>query len=170
MDVDETSGRVSVQIRNTGAAGWRDQNLSVELQSREGLSLGIYDWPDFTLEAGERTVLEHPDMRLAAPFDACVVIDPYDEVVERSEEGGVVRAWACVPRQLPDLIISDVTFEGGDEGVGRLARHRREPGRRCVGAGEQCRCRCSCRTALRWALVASSGISRSAGGNSTPCP
>ncbi len=107
MDVDEGNGRVSVRIRNTGAAGWRDQDLSVELQSREGVSVGIYTWPNFVLEAGERTVLEQADMRLEAPFNACLVIDPYNDVVERGEEGGSTSHGPVCP-QLPDAQPAEV--------------------------------------------------------------
>jgi len=58
-------------------------------------------------------------MRLEAPFDACAEIDPYNAVVERGEEGGGSSHGPVCP-QHPDLIISDVTFEGGDAGVGEL--------------------------------------------------
>ncbi len=109
FEVAEATGQVRLHIRNIGAAGWRDHDLSMELQSREGQSLGSYTWPDFVLEAGERTVLEKPEMLLASPFDACVLIDPYNEVQERNEASGYPHGPDCP--ELPDLTISDVHFE-----------------------------------------------------------
>jgi hypothetical protein len=117
-EIDEATGVVRLHVRNTGPAGWRDQDLAVELQSREGVSLGITAWPDFVLETGERAVLEAPELRIPAPFDACVVIDPFDAVLEHREASGVRHMPVCP--ELPDLTIADVHFEGDDEGVGEL--------------------------------------------------
>ncbi|GAB4503520.1 MAG: hypothetical protein Fur0043_05120 [Anaerolineales bacterium] len=116
MRVDE-SGVVRLDIRNTGTAAWPGRDLNIELQSREGVSLGVFTWPGFTLEAGQRTTLEHPDMRLAAPFDACVMIDPYNDVAEEYERsGGLWHFPVCPP--LPDLVIPRVTFDPA--GGGRI--------------------------------------------------
>lgn len=108
--VDEATGQVQIHVRNTGSATWAGRDLNVELQSRDGVSLGVYTWPEFTLEPGERIVLEQPDMRLAVPFDACVVIDPFDEVLEELERSGALSHGPVCPG-LPDLRISDVTYE-----------------------------------------------------------
>lgn len=107
--VNEDTGRVQLHIRNTGTATWPWRDLTIELQTREGVSLGVYTWPDYVLEAGRRAVLEHPDMRLSAPFDACVVIDPYDEVLEELERSGaMIHIPICPP--MPDLVIRDVGY------------------------------------------------------------
>jgi hypothetical protein len=89
----------------------------VELQTRSGDSIGVYTWPEFVLETGQRTVLEQPDMRLEAPFDACVMIDPYDEMLEEFERSGAMIHFPICP-QLPDLTITDVSFDPG--GGGRM--------------------------------------------------
>ena len=108
--VDEATGLVQIHVRNTGSATWPGRDLNVELQSRDGVSLGVYTWPEFTLEPGQRAVLEQPEMRLAVPFDACVVIDPFDEVLEESERSGALSHEPVCPG-LPDLRITDVTYE-----------------------------------------------------------
>ncbi len=119
MFVDESSGRVSLNVRNTGTAAWPGRDLNIELQSRDGLSLGIYTWPGFTLGAGERITLTHPDMVLSAPFDACVVIDPYDDVLEAHERSGALYHHPiCAP--LPDLIIAGVQYDFADGGKLRV--------------------------------------------------
>ncbi|MDI6768646.1 MAG: LysM peptidoglycan-binding domain-containing protein [Anaerolineales bacterium] len=107
--VNEDTGQVQLHIRNNGTATWPWRDLTIELQSREGLSLGIYTWPTFVLEPGQRAVLEHPDMRLAAPFDACVLIDPYNDFLEEPERSG---AWVHRPicPSVPDLVITDMRY------------------------------------------------------------
>lgn len=110
MAVDAATGAVQIHVRNTGTATWPRRDLNVELQSRDHVSLGIFTWPDFVLEPGQRTVLESPDMRLSAPFDACVVIDPANEVLEEYERSGAMyHNPVCPPR--PDLTINNVQFD-----------------------------------------------------------
>lgn len=117
MEVDESTGQARLHIRNTGTATWPWRDLIVELQSRDGVSLGIYTWPAFVLEPGQRATLEHPDMRLSAPFDACVLIDPYDDVLEEPECSGMLfHNPICT--QLPDLVITNVEYDAG----GRLVQ------------------------------------------------
>ena len=108
--VEETTGRVQIHVRNTGTATWPWRDLTIELQTRSGESIGIYTWQDFVLETGQETVLEHPDMMLSAPFDACVVIDPYDEMPEEFERSGALFHNPICQR-LPDLTITDVRFD-----------------------------------------------------------
>ncbi len=117
FDVDEATGKVQIHVRNTGTATWPWRDLAVELQNRDGSSIGIYTWPEFVLEAGQETVLEHPDMILSAPFDACVRIDPLDAVVEEYERSGTRVHNPICPR-LPDLTISNLSFE--PSGGGRV--------------------------------------------------
>ena len=115
--IEEASGSVQIHVRNTGTATWPWKDLNVRLQTREGESIGVYTWPEFVLETGQRTILEHPDMRLSAPYDACVVIDPYDEVLELFERSGALFHNPVCP-QLPDLIVTDVSFD--PSGTGRV--------------------------------------------------
>jgi hypothetical protein len=84
---------------------------------REGVSLGITTWPDF-VPRPVNALLEAPELRIPAPFDVCVVIDPFDAVLEHREASGVRHMPVCP--ELPDLTIADVHFEGDDEGVGEL--------------------------------------------------
>lgn len=120
MTVDEATGQVRLSIRNTGTAAWPARDLNIELQNRFGISQGIYTWSGFTLEAGQRVTLEHPDMRLTAPFDACVMIDPYNDVVEEYERSGAL--WhipICPP--LPDLVITSAIYDPSGGGRIRVA-------------------------------------------------
>ncbi len=117
--VDDNTGQVKLHVRNTGSATWPWRDLKVELQNRDGSSIGVYTWPEFALEPGQRTILEHPSMRLEPPFDACVLIDPYDDVLEEPEHtGAMVHNAICSP--VPDLVITDVAFLPGDS-IGQLA-------------------------------------------------
>jgi LysM repeat protein len=109
MLVDEDTGQVHVNVRNTGSATWPFRDLTLELQSRNGLSLGSYTIPGFSLEPGQRTILENADMRLESPFDACVVVDPFNTVREEGEgAGGLSHTPFCPP--LPDLVINNVEY------------------------------------------------------------
>jgi len=108
--IDGTTGRMQIPVRNTGTATWPWKDLQVRLQTRSGESLGLYTWENFALETGQRTVLEHPDILLDAPYDACVVIDPNNLVLEEPEATGVLSHGPVCP-QMPDLVISDVRFD-----------------------------------------------------------
>ncbi|MDZ4132722.1 MAG: Ig-like domain-containing protein [Dethiobacteria bacterium] len=117
--VDENTGQVRLHVRNTGSATWPWRDLKIELLSRDGVSFGIYTWPEFVLESGQRTVLEHPDMRLDPPFDACVLIDPFDDVLEEYERSGaMIHSPICSPT--PDLVITDVHYLPGED-TGQMA-------------------------------------------------
>ncbi len=119
FEVDDSSGQVRLHVRNIGTATWPYRDLKVELQNRDGSSIGVYTWPNFALEPGLRTVLEQPGMRLDPPFDACVLIDPYDDVLEEHEHTlSMNHIPICEPA--PDLIITDVGFIPG-ESTGQLA-------------------------------------------------
>lgn len=124
--VDERTGQVQLHVRNTGSATWPWRDLKVELRSRDGVSFGVYTWPEFVLEAGQRTVLEHPDMRLDPPYDACVIIDPYDDVLEEYERSGAMtHTPICSP--LSDLVITEVNFLPGSS-LGELSVRIRNMG------------------------------------------
>ena len=116
--IDPISGSIKIPIINSGTATWPWHDLEVELQTREGESLGIYTWEEFVLEAGQRTILEHPDIQLEPPYDACVVIDPNNLVREEYEAHDVLQHTPVCP-QLPDLTIIDVVYK--PDGGGRLA-------------------------------------------------
>ncbi|HSR20566.1 MAG TPA: hypothetical protein VLL49_06595 [Anaerolineales bacterium] len=119
MEVDEATGQVRIHLRNTGTAAWPWRDLKVELQTRDGTSVGTYTWPEFVLEAGQETVLENPDMVLSAPYDACVLIDPLDEVPEEGERSGALIHTPFCPR-LPDLTITRVMYDPAGGGRVRV--------------------------------------------------
>jgi hypothetical protein len=88
------------------------------VQTRDGESLGIYTWENFVLEAGQRTVLEHPDIHLEPPYDACIIIDPNNQVREEYEAHDILQHAPVCPR-LPDLTITDVAYKAA--GGGRVS-------------------------------------------------
>ena len=107
--VSELTGEVEITLRNTWTATWPWKDLEIELQTRSGDSLGVYTWPDFVLEPGQETSLTHPEMVLEEPYDACVLIDPNDAVLEGPERTGAMFHQPICP-SLPDLIITDVHY------------------------------------------------------------
>jgi hypothetical protein len=114
--IDQASGRVNILIRNTGSAAWPRHDLQVELQTRSGESLGISTFENYTIEAGQHAVL-HPDILLGPPFDACVLIDPNNLVMEEYEAHDILYHNRVCP-VLPDLVIDDVHYD--DAGGGQL--------------------------------------------------
>ncbi len=110
IEMDEESGQMQVHVRNTGTAAWPWRDLDIEVQTRDGEVIDTFTWPEYVLEAGQRDVLEFSELRLDAPYDACVVIDPSDEVIEQYERtGALYHNPVCPP--LPDLEITQVSFD-----------------------------------------------------------
>ena len=112
--IDQATGRVAVPIRNTGSAAWPRHDLQVELQTRSGESLGISTFENYTIEAGQHAVL-HPDILLEPPYDACVLVDPNNLVMEEFEAHGILYHSPVCP-VLPDLVIDDVHFDAAGGG------------------------------------------------------
>ncbi len=112
--VDESTGTAHITVQNTGTAAWADRNLTIEMQTRDGRSLGSAVFENVYLATGETMDLNHPLFELEPPYDACVVIDPLDEVLEYFEaSGSLVHNPIC--QELPDLTVEDVYF-GTDSG------------------------------------------------------
>jgi hypothetical protein len=112
--IDEGTGAVHIHVRNTGTATWPWRDLKVDLRTRDGVSLGVFTWPRFALETGQRTVLEKPEMHVGAPYDACIVIDPNNEVPEEPERSGMLSHGPICP-QRPDLTITNVQFDSSGQ-------------------------------------------------------
>ena len=107
--VDEATGTAHVSVGNSGTAAWVDRDLTIEMQTRDGLSLGIATFEDFDLAVGETRALTHPIFDLEPPYDACVVIDPFDEVLEYYERSGaLIHNPIC--QDLPDLVVEEAYF------------------------------------------------------------
>jgi len=117
LEIDEASGQMLIHVRNTGTATWPWRDLTLQLQTRDVEVLQSNTWTEYVLEPGQRDVLEFPGLRLAAPFDACVLVDPQDDVLEEYERSGaLVHQPICPP--LVDLAITRASF--APEGGGRL--------------------------------------------------
>ena len=108
--VDESTGIAHMALRNTGTAAWVDKDLMIEMQTRTGISLGIAVFENVYLETGESMYPEHPLFELEAPYDACVVIDPWDEVLEYYERSGALYHHP-ICQDLPDLVIENAHYE-----------------------------------------------------------
>jgi len=113
--IDPVSGKMQIPIINSGTATWPWHDLEVEIQTRSGESLGVYTWENYVLEAGQGAVLEHPDILLEAPYDACVLIDPNNLVMEQYEAHDILYHNPVCP-VLPDLVIDDVHFDAAGGG------------------------------------------------------
>jgi LysM domain len=118
INIDATTGLMEIHVRNTGTATWPWRDLEVQLVTREGSPLTTITWPGYVLEAGQRDVLEDPYLWVEPPYDACVVIDPNDQVLESAERAGT-RTHIAVCPQLPDLEIRDVNYNALGSG-GRI--------------------------------------------------
>ncbi len=112
--VDESTGRARVAVGNSGTAAWVDRDLTIEMQTRDGRSLGAATFEDFNLAVGETRALLNPIFELEPPYDACVVIDPYDEVLEYYERSGALIHHPICPK-LPDLIVEEAYFGTEDD-------------------------------------------------------
>ncbi len=115
ISVDETTGMVVVDISNGGTGTWANRDLTIELRTRNGASLGYFTWSNFTLAPGDTTQLEREGLEVHTDqMDACIWIDPYDDVLEEYEQtGALFHGPVCSNR--PDLTISSVShdFESG---------------------------------------------------------
>ncbi|MBN1312938.1 MAG: LysM peptidoglycan-binding domain-containing protein [Anaerolineae bacterium] len=111
VEIDEGSGAVRIHVRNTGTAAWTMHDLQIDLQTRNGESLGRYIWPNFYLDVGEHATLGQPTMRVDVPYDACVVVDPNDAVREEYEVTGALFHLPECPL-LPDLRITNISYDG----------------------------------------------------------
>jgi hypothetical protein len=121
-------GDVHVRIRNTGTGAWFRRDLTVEFQTRDGVILDSFTYPDFTLEAGARTILGFSRDFGDEPIDGCILVDPLDEVLELHERSGTAtHTPVCMP--LPDLVISRVNYNYVGTGQVRVTVQNQGPGR-----------------------------------------
>jgi LysM repeat protein len=109
MTVQDPGGQLRIHVRNTGLAALSRRDLDVEVVRRSGESLGVYTWPDITLEPGERTVLQQSGLAPERPLDTCAILDPNNTVNEEGEEIEWAAYSYCPP--LPDLTITDAEYD-----------------------------------------------------------
>lgn len=110
IHINDDTGQVQVEVRNTGSATWPWRDLTIALQTRDGDLYGNYTFPGFVIEPGETKMLENPEMHVGEPYDVCVVIDPNNEVIEEYERSGsLAHGPVCPP--VPDLKIDNVTYD-----------------------------------------------------------
>jgi len=109
MTLDEDSGLLSLEIKNSGSAAWSDRVLPIGLRTRTGLLLNNVRTDPLTIPVGDTVTVEHPHLFVPPPFDYCVILDPNDEVMELHERYEVL-AHPVVCQELPDLTIHDVSF------------------------------------------------------------
>ena len=107
--IDDETGRAHLAVGNSGTAAWAERDLMIELQTRDGDSLGIAAFEDFSLSVGETRTLDHPLFVVDPPYDACVVIDPFDEVLELYERTETLVHNPVCP-DLPDLEVESAYF------------------------------------------------------------
>jgi hypothetical protein len=111
-----------ISVRNIGNAAWTGHDLTAVVKRQSGEPIGVYTWPELYLEPEEVIMLSHPDLAPERPMDACVILDPGNEVRElldrSAEEGSSEYAVERYCTPLPDLTIADVelghSYEAGD--------------------------------------------------------
>ncbi len=108
--LNEDTGNVSLYIQNTGTAGWSQRDLTVGLRTRDGRELTDVTFFDLDIPVGEIASLHNPELFVPPPFDFCVVIDPFDDVLELYERSGAL-AHSLICPELPDLEVQDAYFE-----------------------------------------------------------
>lgn len=113
-------GELTLGIRNTGTAGWSEQDLTIGLFTREGEFIRDVTIPDFDLPVGELEMVTHEDLRVPPPHDFCIHLDLYDEVLELHERTGNLTHTIECP-DLPDLELRKATYEfNPDEATGNM--------------------------------------------------
>ena len=126
--VTEGTGEIELTVRNTGTGSWPGRrDLDIELQSRSGDRIGFFTWEEFELGAGDQTTLTDPDMYIGSPYDACVVIDPNDTVLEEAERNSTMVHQPICP-DLPDLMITNLLYQSGGPGNLQVEVHNNGSG------------------------------------------
>jgi len=110
VHVDEGTGETSIEMQNQGTAEWPGRRLTVELQTRDGHSLGHTIFEDFEIPVGEFETVRIPRTTPEPLFDVCVVLDSMDEVLELHERSTAMSHYPICP-QIPDLVIEDAYYD-----------------------------------------------------------
>ncbi len=112
LDVYSDPENTIVEVENTGTASWPGRTLTIELQTRDGDSLGHFPFEDVNLPVGETQIFRIPTDSTGALIDVCVLLDSQDEVLELYERSGaLIHTPVCT--RLPDLDINAVRYREG---------------------------------------------------------
>ncbi len=114
LSVDPETGRLVINIRNTGNADWLNRDLRLDVISGNGTLTNTYNLRNVTLNHGEPLAISRDNINPQPPMGACVLLDPYNEVMEQYDryvENGMIgpKAPYCAPQ--PDLFISQVSYD-----------------------------------------------------------
>jgi hypothetical protein len=130
LDVYSNPDQTIIAVGNFGTASWPGRTLTLELQTREGVSLGQTVFEDVNIPIGETETFRIPRTTPGSLIDVCVLIDPNDQVLELYERSGaLIHHPVCT--DLPDMVVRDVIFSDSDrilhvsvenEGDGPVAR------------------------------------------------
>ena len=110
--LNESTGELGLYLKNTGTAGWSLRDLTVGLRTRDGDMITDVDFLSIDIPVDDTAPLFHPDMTIPPPYDFCVLIDPYDEVLELHERSGFFSHTLECP-ELPDLEVQGVSYRPG---------------------------------------------------------
>ncbi len=118
LSVDQETGRLVINIRNTGSADWLNRDLRLNVISPNRTLTNTYNLRNITLHPGETMAISRGDINPQPPMGACVLLDPNNEVMEQYDryvENGMIgpKAPYCAPQ--PDLIVSEVSFDPESE-------------------------------------------------------
>ena len=98
---------------NFGTASWPGRTLTLELLTRDGVSLGQTVFEDVDIPTGETATFRIPRTTSGPLIDVCVLIDPNDQVMELYERSGaLIHNPVCT--DLPDMVVRDVNFSDRD--------------------------------------------------------
>ncbi len=114
--VNYDTGGLSIELSNTGTGDLYQQDVELRVQTREGELLGAFIREDTTIRMGEALTFEDPTIVLSEPYDACVAVYAYPDILIPDNISG--RDYACTPQA--DLVITHVEYRSMDDGSGTM--------------------------------------------------
>jgi len=115
LSVEPTSGQLRIHIRNGGQATWSNKDIIARVSWPGGGEIGDFVWPNVTLAPGETQILSQDALDPQPALGVCVLLDPenvVEETRDRLEDSGVLGEKQPYCRPLPDLSITNVSYEG----------------------------------------------------------
>ncbi len=117
--VGTDTGQPYIVVRNNGMAAWASKDLEVLVSRPDGELLGVYTFPNLSLEPGETILLGHPEMHPTQPLGICVTLDPNNKVEEQWDRlvaSEILSGNRQYCRPLPDLSIAHAEYDS-DRGM-----------------------------------------------------